>query len=85
MRNSGNENVLNLITTGQSEQSSYWQSYMDHLDDVQTARKPLKKRKKLKYIFMTFLGLAKSSLQFVLSKFGIDTFDSLEIMRFSAA
>ena len=34
-------------------------SHMGHLDDIQTALKPLKKRKRLNYIFMTILGLAQ--------------------------
>ena len=33
---------------------------MGRLLDIQTAPKPLKKSEKLKYIFMTILGLAKS-------------------------
>ena len=33
---------------------------MGRLDDIQAALKPLKKSKKLKYIFMTILGQAES-------------------------
>ena len=33
---------------------------MDRLDDIQTALKPLKKRKKCENLFMTNLGLAES-------------------------
>ena len=33
---------------------------MGCLDDIQTALDPLKKRKKMKYIFTTILGLAES-------------------------
>ena len=33
---------------------------MGRLDDIQTTRKPLKKRNKLKQIFMAILGLAES-------------------------
>ena len=30
-----------------SERSSYWQSYIGRLDDIQTALKPLKKSEKI--------------------------------------
>ena len=33
---------------------------MGYLVDIQTAPKPLKNREKLKYIFITILGLAES-------------------------
>ena len=32
-----------LITSEQSERSSYWHSYMGRLDDIQTTLKPLQK------------------------------------------
>ena len=38
---------------------------MGRLDDIQAALKPLKKSKKLKYIFMTILGLAESFKTYV--------------------
>ena len=44
-----------------SEPSSYYQSYIGRLDDIQTALKHSKTiGKKLKYIFMTILELAES-------------------------
>ena len=36
-----------MITSEGIEQSSYQQSYMDHLVDIQTALKPLKKSEKV--------------------------------------
>ena len=33
---------------------------MGRLDEIQTAQKPLKNWKKLKYIYMTILGIAES-------------------------
>ena len=35
--------IANSITSGRSERSSYYKSYMGHLDDIQTALRPLKK------------------------------------------
>ena len=49
-----------LITKERSERDSYYQSYMGRLDDIQTALKPLKKCKNLKYIFMGIFGPVKS-------------------------
>ena len=49
-----------MITSERSEWSSYYQSYIGRLDDIQTALKSFKKTlKKLEYIFMTILGLAE--------------------------
>ena len=42
---------ITIITSERSGQSSYYQSYMGHLDDIQTALKPLKNRKILKQNF----------------------------------
>ena len=36
---------------------------MGHLNDIETALKPLKTLEKLEYIFMTILGLAESIIQ----------------------
>ena len=44
-----------MITSERSERSSNY-----HLVDIQTVVIPLKKAEKLKYIFMTILGLAES-------------------------
>ena len=49
-----------LVTSERSEQSSYYQSYIDRLDDIHTAIKSLKKWDKIKIIFFIILGLAKS-------------------------
>ena len=40
-----------IITSEQSERSSYYQSYMGRLDDIQTALKPLKKWEKTEIPF----------------------------------
>ena len=56
------KNCTLIITSERNERSSYQQSYMGHLGDIQTALKPLKKGKKLKYIFITVLGLVETRL-----------------------
>ena len=43
--------------TERSEWSSYWQLYVGHLDDIQTALEPLQK---IKINFMNILRLAES-------------------------
>ena len=52
---------IELITRERSKRSSYQQSYMGRLDDIQTALKPLKKKsEKIKLGFMTILELVES-------------------------
>ena len=41
----------NHISSERSERRSYYQSYMGHLEDIQTALKPLKKIGKIEIIF----------------------------------
>ena len=49
-----------MITSKWNEQSSYEQSHIVHLDDIQTALKPLKKLEKIEEKkCMAILGLAE--------------------------
>ena len=51
---------ITIITSERSGQSSYYQSYMGHLDDIQTALKPLKKSEKIEINLYDRLRLDKS-------------------------
>ena len=42
---------MQSIRSEQTERSSYWQSYMGHLVDIQTALKPFKKIEKIEIKF----------------------------------
>ena len=49
-----------LITSERSERSSFYQSYISSLDDIQTALKLKKKLEKIEIKRYDFLGLAES-------------------------
>ena len=50
------EKEFNIITSVRSEWSSYWQSHVGRLNDIQTALKP---EKIVKNVFLIILGLAE--------------------------
>ena len=56
---------MQLVTSEWSERSSYYQSYIGCLDDIQTDldRTLEKNRKKLKYSFIPILRLAESLIR----------------------
>ena len=56
--------MLRLITNERSERSSYNQSYMGRLVDIQTALKPLKKWDKIEIYFYDhyMIGLFKKMI-----------------------
>ena len=60
IRRNSHSSIVQFVTSERSERSSYLQSYMGRLDDIQTALKPLKKIEKIEKKFMTILGLAES-------------------------
>ena len=59
IRRNSHSSIVQFVTSERSERSSYLQSYMGRLDDIQTALKPLKKRKKMEINFNDHLMIIK--------------------------